>query len=63
MGAVWTVPESPAAKGKSPIPAHTEGATFLVKDGKIVAQTKPPSKPAARQALLSQPAQIAHEGQ
>ncbi len=57
MGALWTVPESPAAHGKPATPAHTEGATFLVKDGKIVAQIKPPARPSAKQDSPARPVQ------
>ncbi len=57
MGALWTVPESPAAHGKPATPAHTEGATFLVKGGQIVAQSKPPAKPSPKQDTPAKPAQ------
>jgi penicillin-binding protein 2 len=62
MGAIWTVPESPAAKGKPAIQAHAEGGTFLVNDGKIVAQNKLPAKPASSGSKQSDVTQLAAGG-
>jgi penicillin-binding protein 2 len=55
MGALWTVPESPAAHGKPAIQAHAESATFLVKGGQIVAQSKTHPADVAQLATARRP--------
>ena len=55
MGALWTVPESPAAHGKPAMPAHAESATFLVKGGQIVAQSKTHPADVAQLATARRP--------
>jgi penicillin-binding protein 2 len=55
MGALWTVPESPAAHGKPATPAHAESATFLVKGGQIVAQSKTHPADVAQLATARRP--------
>jgi penicillin-binding protein 2 len=59
MGAVWTTPDDGKPNGGS----RMQGGSFLVKDGKIVAQARPAATGnASRQGLKPTPSLSAHVG-